>query len=167
MSGVDIEQSLNRSELQIALEVYRMNIEQLIVTIINDRRESALVFIPPCSELQIAKSESSFKAKFGHPFPEPFKLVLSNSNGIKHNGLIIWPAMPQSIFQDTILQVNKNLRDSFSDRYIYFGQRDEELYTLNIESNEYCAIEYYGKSEWQKFSSADEMFKFILERAWD
>lgn len=144
-----------------------MDIKGYVSAIINDRSESALVFIPPCSELQITKAEASFNAKFGHAFPEPFKIILNHSNGIKHNGLMIWPATSLSIFQETIQQANSNLRASFSDRYIYFGQRDDELYTFNVQSKEFCAIELYGKREWQKFSSADEMFNFMLERAWD
>lgn len=144
-----------------------MKIEDYAINMINARKELSRVAIPPCSEVDITEAESSFNTQFGYLFPDAYKLILRHSNGIKHNGLIIWPATPQSIFQETIQQANTNLRDSFSDKYIYYAQRDEELYVFNMKSQEYCAIEFVGKPIWNRFSNADEMFKYVLERAWD
>jgi hypothetical protein len=145
-----------------------MKIEDIVDNMTSYLEDGSVQDIPwPCSEDEITIAESQFKNEFGYSFPEAYKRVLRRANGVMHNGLIIWPAKPQAIFQETIFQVNINFRDSFSDEYLYFAQMDEELYVFNINTQEYCAIEFVGKPVWKQFVSADEMFLFVLERAWE
>lgn len=121
----------------------------------------------PCIEKEIAEAESNFTAAFGKPFPEAYKRILRRANGISYNGLVIWPAKPESLFQETIYKANATLREDFSEDYIYYGNMDEELYVFDLRTQEYCALEYVGKPIWKHFSSAEEMFTFMLERAAD
>lgn len=141
-------------------------IEDLVDNITLFLKDGAASAIPrPCSEDEISKAETAFSAEFHHVFPEAYKRVLRRANGLAHNGLIIWPAAPESLFQETILQANTDQRENFSDDFIYYGQIDEELYVFDINTEKYFAIEYVGKSVWKKFESAEEMFEFMLKRA--
>ena len=119
--------------------------------------------IYPCTEKEISDAES----QFGFVFPDTYKRILRHSNGVSHNGLVIWPATSGPLFQETIYQANDNLREDFSNAFLYFAQNDEELYVLKIEKQEYCAMEYVGKAIWKQFSGPDEMFQFLLQRAWE
>lgn len=58
------------------------------------------------------------------------------------------------------------LREPFDDRFLYFGQWDEELYVLDVGRQQYCAIEFVGKPIWIEFHDDVEMFEFMLKRAW-
>ncbi|MDW9249982.1 hypothetical protein C7S13_3969 [Burkholderia cepacia] len=71
------------------------------------------------------------------------------------------------MFRQTIFEANADLRDSFDNRFVYFGQRDEELYVINTGTRRYCAIEFVGKPIWEEFSDDKEIFEFMLERAWE
>ncbi len=144
-----------------------MNIEELVDHMTEYLQDDPVPSIPqPCGENDILKAEHEFKAECGCNFPDAYKRVLRRANGVDHNGLIIWPAKPEPLFQETILQANADLRENFSGDFIYYGQMDEELYVFDLRTMEYCAIEYVGKPVWATFADADEMFQFMLERAW-
>lgn len=145
-----------------------MKIEDLVINMTAYLADANAPSIPqPCSEEQISATAATFTAAFGHDLPEAYKRILRRANGVLHNGLTIWPAVPEPLFEETIIQANKDLRDAFSDEFFYFGLMDEELYVFNVKAREYCAIEYVGKPVWKRFVSADEMFEFMLNRAWE
>lgn len=145
-----------------------MKIEELVDEMTEYLKDGAVLETPaPCTEEDISTAEINFKREFGHSFPDAYKRILRMSNGVIHNGLVIWPVKPQPYFEETIIEANSNFRETFSDEYLYFAQKDEELYVLRIKTNEFCAIEFVGKPVWKRFSNADEMFQFALERAWD
>ncbi|MHC8294226.1 hypothetical protein [Pseudomonas sp. LB3P58] len=144
-----------------------MTIESLVDRMTDDLLPSEVPAIPQsCPEQAIVQAETAFKQAFGLEFPEVYKRVLRRANGVLHNGLIIWPAVTEPLFQETLLEANSDLRDTFSADFIYFGQLDEELYVLELASQTYCAIEFVGKPVWKRFRDALEMFEFMLERAW-
>jgi hypothetical protein len=145
-----------------------MKIEELVDNMTTYLADGQVASIPqPCSEEQISVTAALFAAEFGHDLPEAYKRVLRKANGVLHNGLTIWPAVPEPLFNETIIQANKDLRASFSDQFVYFGQMDEELYVFNVRTKKYSAIEFVGKPEWMRFASAEEMFEFMLSRAWE
>ncbi|KOY02365.1 hypothetical protein [Pseudomonas nunensis] len=145
-----------------------MTIESLVDHMTADLLLSDVLAIPqPCTEQAIAQAEAAFKQALGLDFPEVYKRVLRRANGVMHNGLIIWPAVNEPLFQETLLDANNDLRDSFSGQFIYYGQLDEELYVLELASQTYCAIELVGKPVWKRFRDALEMFEFMLDRAWN
>lgn len=145
-----------------------MNIEELVDAMTNYLADRPVPSVPQSvSEERILGAEKEFQKEFGHEFPDAYKRILRRANGVYHNGLIIWPATPEPLFEETIQQANKDLRSNFSDHFLYFGQLDEELYVFDLKSQKYCAIEYVGKPVWEEFLNADEMFEFMLERAWE
>lgn len=79
----------------------------------------------------------------------------------------ICPAVESPGFRETLEQFNEDLRDSFYSRFIYLGQRDEELYVWDEKRRMYCATEFAGRPIWREFSSAEEMFTFLLCRGLD
>ncbi|WP_318834658.1 hypothetical protein [Burkholderia cepacia] len=99
--------------------------------------------------------------------PASYKEMLRHADGVLHNGLTIWPIEKRAVFRQTIFEANADLRDSFDNRFVYFGQRDEELYVINTGTRRYCAIEFVGKPIWEEFSDDKEIFEFMLERAWE
>lgn len=121
----------------------------------------------PCSEDEIDQLAQLFERKFKFPLPEAYKRVLRRANGVLHNGLTIWPAKPEKAFRETLVEANDDLREHFSMDYLYFGQRDEELYVYDLRRKEYCAIEFVGKPVWKQFLNAESMVEFMLERAWE
>lgn len=120
-----------------------------------------------CDEAGIVDADKRFFSEFGIHFPESYKEILRYADGVLHNGLTIWPVETHVLFRQTIFETNADLRDSFDDRFFYFGQRDEELYIFNTETKRYCAIEFVGKPVWEEFNDDKEMFNFMLERAWE
>lgn len=143
-----------------------MTIESWVDHMTADLLPSEVPAIPqPCSEQAIEGAEAAFKQAFGMAFPEAYKRVLRRANGVLHNGLIIWPAATEPLFQETLLEANNDLRETFSADFIYFGQLDEELYVLELASQTWCAIEFVGKPIWKRFRDSLEMFEFMLERA--
>lgn len=144
-----------------------MTIEALVDHMTADLQISEVPAIPrPCSEAAIGQAELEFKREFGLEFPQAYKRLLRRANGVLHNGLIIWPAITEPLFQETLCQANIDLHDTFSVDFIYYGQLDEELYVLELASQTYCALEFVGKPVWKRFRDDLEMFEFMLERAW-
>jgi len=118
------------------------------------------------TEDELATADRRFVSEFGLVLPSAYKEVLRNADGVLHNGLTIWPVGQHALFRQTIFEANADLRDSFDNRFVYFGQRDEELYVFELASQRYCAIEFVGKPVWEEFDDDKEMFEFMLERAW-
>ena len=147
--------------------IFMMNIEELV-----DQMTAYLAQRPaglspkPCPELQIADTNAAFLAEFGHALPDAYLRILRRANGVMHDGLTVWPASSEPLFRETIIEANRDLRETLSDAYLYFGQRDEELYVFDVAAGYWCAIEFVGMPEWMRFASADEMFQFMLTRAW-
>jgi hypothetical protein len=120
-----------------------------------------------CSEAEIAIANNQFYMLFGQLLPEAYKKVLSRANGIKHNGLIIWPIYQHPLFHETIFEANNNLREGDDNHLLYFGNMDDELYVFDTQKQQYCAIEFCGKSSvWNEFKDDTEMFIFMMKRAW-
>ncbi|MFA8324524.1 SMI1/KNR4 family protein [Burkholderia ubonensis] len=117
-------------------------------------------------EAEIVAADERFVSEFGVVLPTAYKEVLRHADGVLHNGLTIWPIAEHAIFRQTIFEANADLRDSFDSRFVYFGQRDEELYVFESAKQRYCAIEFVGKPVWAEFHDDTEMFEFMLERAW-
>ncbi|MFJ4143734.1 SMI1/KNR4 family protein [Pseudomonas sp. NPDC089734] len=143
-----------------------MTIEAMVDHMTADLLPSEVPAVPqPCPEQSIMQAEAAFKQALGVEFPEVYKRILRRANGVMYNGLTIWPAVSEPLFQETLLEANNDLRDAFSEEFIYFGQLDEELYVLQLNSQTYCAIEFVGKPIWKRFRDAHEMFEFMLNRA--
>ncbi|MCZ2903321.1 SMI1/KNR4 family protein [Burkholderia thailandensis] len=119
------------------------------------------------AETEIAAADLRFAAEFGVALPTAYKVVLRHADGVLHNGLTIWPLEAHALFRQTLFEANADLRDSFDSRFVYLGQRDEELYVFETAKQRYCAIEFVGKPVWVEFRDDTEMFEFMLERAWE
>jgi hypothetical protein len=142
-----------------------MSIAELVENMTLDLNEANR---PPArTESEIAAADRRFAADFGISLPSAYKEVLRHADGVLHNGLTIWPLEKHAIFRQTIFEANADLRDSFDNRFAYFGQFDEELYVFESATQRYCAIEFVGKPVWEEFDDDKEMFEFMLERAWE
>ena len=117
------------------------------------------------SNEEILKFKSEIKDKFNYIIPSAFERLLSYSNGVMFNGLVIWPTEKYWLFQESFMEANINLRDSFDERFLYFGNRDEELYIYNPKTMTYQGIEYIGDTAWVEFDDLEEMLKFMLNRS--
>ena len=117
------------------------------------------------SNEEILKFKSEIKDKFNYIIPSAFERLLSYSNGVMFNGLVIWPTEKYWLFQESFMEANINLRDSFDERFLYFGNKDEELYIYNPKTMTYQGIEYIGDTAWVEFDDLEEMLKFMLNRS--
>jgi hypothetical protein len=142
-----------------------------IKTIIEKINKGAVEFghgLPKAATaVEINKLKNEFLSNFQFTLPDIYTQILSFSNGILYNGLTVWPTHKYWLFRESIIEANKNLRDTFNDQFIYFGIRDEELYIYNVPEQKFQAIEFVGQPVWTQFSDADEMMKFMLQRALD
>lgn len=119
----------------------------------------------PSAEANIAAADRRFSERYGFPLPEAYKRMLRHANGVLHNGLVIWPISDQEGFRQSIFEANDDLRETFDGRYVYLAQWDEELYVFDIAKKRYVALEFVGKPVWMEFGSDEQMFEFMLERA--
>lgn len=152
-----------RPEASASLQEFR-SIEDLLAAIRLKNDDWGEPTHDPCPADDIQSAEEAFRDEFGHDFPAAYKRILALTNGVYFDGMTIWPAMPEPGFEETILQANRDLRETFSGDFIYFGQNGEELFVLNPKTGCFCAIEFVGKPVWAEFADADEMFRFMLER---
>jgi hypothetical protein len=123
--------------------------------------------VAPCPPPAYERAKTRFKSKFGFELPDAYWVVMSVCNGIRFNGMTICPAVQSPGFRETLEQFNEDLRDSLYSRFIFLGQRDEELYVWDETRRMYCATEFSGRPIWREFSSAEEMFTFLLRRGLD
>lgn len=131
-----------------------------------EMKRSILLISPlPCPDIELARLSRWFVQRFKIPLPEAYREIMRRCNGLKHNGLMIWPARKESKFGQTLVEANEDLRD-FNDRFVYFANLDNDLYVFDSATAKFCAIEYDSDTPWQTFQDANEMFDSLLERAW-
>ncbi|MDU9392021.1 hypothetical protein ACIP1T_28180 [Pseudomonas japonica] len=120
-----------------------------------------------CAPALLERAAQQFRREFGSELPQACLRVLRVADGVDHNGLTLWPVNHRGLpFRQNLFEANRDLRDSFDEDLIYLAQLDEELYVYDTRSREYQAIEMVGLPVWEQFASAEEMFLFLLERAW-
>jgi len=121
----------------------------------------------PCAAEVLNATAEGFEREFGSALPEVYRRVLAVADGVEHNGLTIWPARHRGFpFRQTLIEANQDLRDNFDEALLYLAQLDEELYVYDPRSEQFQAIELVGMPVWETFASAEEMFLFLLQRAW-
>lgn len=121
----------------------------------------------PCPLAVVERTAMRFGQAFGSELPAVYRRVWAVADGVDHNGLTLWPAEHRGLpFRQILLDANRDLRDLFSEHLLYLAQLDEELYVQDTRTGQYQAIELVGMPVWETFASAEEMFLFLLERAW-
>ena len=143
-----------------------MSIENLINKINVELNEYESSGTPsPADEEEINKFKREMEREFNYLIPSYLEELLSYSNGVMFNGLTIWPTQQYWLFHESFAEANLDLRERINENYIYFGNRDEELYIYNPITNKYEGIEYIGDTAWVQFDSLDVMFEFMLNRS--
>jgi hypothetical protein len=126
------------------------------------------LFNPPSANPEaVAAAAAAFARHLQRPLPEAYQRLLLASDGILENGLTIWPCAPYWEFHESILTANLDLRENISDAFLYFGQRDDSVFVLELSTERYLAVELNGLTEWEEFPTCDAMIEFMLERALD
>ena len=115
-----------------------------------------------CDKETINKLAEKFKRKIGFELDKDYLLLMEKMNGVFCNGMSIFP-IKKTLHDESITERNDELIDSF-ENYIFYANYDEELYCYNIEEEEYQAIAYDSDYPWQKFSTIQEMFIYVLRR---
>jgi hypothetical protein len=105
-----------------------------------------------------------FKKEIGLALDDTYLALMAKTNGVMFNGMVIFPLHKHQYRDETITQANEDLREHYSEDYLFYGNFDEELYCYHIPSGGYQAIEYVGEPVWNKFDSADEMFIYMIKR---
>ena len=144
-----------------------MSIETLVKAIQESRAEYDLFNPPGASPETVEAVAAAFEGEFQYPLPDAYRRLLLASNGVLENGLTIWPCAVYGEFQESILTANLELRENISDDYLYFGQRDDSVFVMELASGRYLAIELNGLAEWEEFLNCEAMLEFMLERALD
>lgn len=135
-------------------------IEELVKQVVEATNSEDREF---CTQGEIEALEAEFHKKFNTKLPEAYKQLVGLLNGVDFNTLFIWPLKAGSFFPKNLLQINTELRHTFSEEFFYFGKMGEELYVYNIKNKNFSAIDYVDKSIFKQFDTAESMFIFMLE----
>jgi len=144
-----------------------MSIESLVKNIQESRSEYALFNPVGATPEAVAAVSSDFERSFQHPLPEAYQHLLIATDGVLENGLTIWPSTAHWKFHESIITANYDLRENISDAFLYFGQRDDSVFVLDIDTRRYLAVELNGLADWEEFQDCNSMIEFMLERALD
>jgi hypothetical protein len=117
-----------------------------------------------CDERDLESESLRFKKHIGLGLDDEYLALMSETNGVLFNGMIIFPLRQHEHCDETIAQANEDLREHFNKDYLFYGNFDEELYGYHTISGEYHAIEYAGEPVWNQFDSADDMFIYMIKR---
>jgi hypothetical protein len=144
-----------------------MSIETLTTRIISTIATFGDPVSPPASSSEIDRLSTDFQKRYGVPLPDSYKQLLRVTNGLIFAGLTVWPTSKQTQISESLIDANDDLRLTLDDRFLYFGQLDEELYVLEISTGLYCAIELAGRPIWKTFKNDQDMMEFMLSRTLD
>lgn len=142
-----------------------MSIEMLVKAVQESRAKYDLFNPSGSSPESVAAADAVFERQFQHPLPDAYRRLLLASDGILENGLTIWPCATYWEFHESILTANQDLRENVSEDFLYFGQRDDSVFVMDLATGRYLAIELNGLSEWEEFPDCEAMIEFMLERA--
>ncbi|MGH8049686.1 MAG: YrhA family protein [Burkholderiales bacterium] len=144
-----------------------MSIEHLVAAIQNLRHQNDEFVPPPATEDAIVALAVQFQSEFGLALPEAYQRVLRLSDGILFDGLTVWPTQRHWLFRESLIEANRDLRETIEDSLVYFGKRDDIVFVLDQKREVYAALEMSGMSEWETFDDAEEMMTFMLQRVVD
>jgi hypothetical protein len=144
-----------------------MSIETLVKAIQESCAEYDLFNPPGASPEAVATVAAAFEREFQRSLPEAYRRLLIASDGILENGLTIWPCAPYWEFHESILTANRDLRENISSDFLYYGQRDDSVFVMELATGRYLAVELNGLAEWEEFQNCEAMIEFMLERALD
>lgn len=144
-----------------------MSIETLVKAVQENCAEYELYNPPAARPEAVTAVSKTFEREFQRLLPEAYRRLLLASDGILDNGLTIWPCAPHWEFHESILTANRDLRENVSDAFLYFGQRDDSVFVLELVTGRFLAVELNGLSEWEEFPNCEAMIEFMLERALD
>lgn len=144
-----------------------MSIETLVKAIQESCAEYDLFNPPGARPEAVATVAAAFEREFQRSLPEAYRRLLIASDGILENGLTIWPCAPYWEFHESILTANRDLRENISSDFLYYGQRDDSVFVMELATGRYLAIELNGLAEWEEFQNCEAMIEFMLERALD
>ncbi len=144
-----------------------MSIETLVSAIQQGREKYGLVNPAEASQEAIAEAARLFELAYEHPLPGAYQRLLRVSDGLMDNGLTIWPCSSHGQFTESVVSANRELRDNVSEAFLYFGQRDDSVFVLELVTGRFFAVELNGLAEWEAFADCESMIMFMLERALD
>lgn len=149
--------------MNIAFGANSMNIEFLVEKMVEDWTGQGYKAFPKCDESEIDRQSKYFYRTFNIEMPEAYKRVLRLTNGLMFNGMKIWPITSHNLMSEDIYAANEHI--SPEREVVVLIQMDDELYVYDNALNKYVASEFHG-GNWKEFESANEMFEFVLKRAW-
>lgn len=141
-----------------------MSIEQLVNAIQRLRRDNDEFVPPPASDAAIAEMAREFQKEFGLALPEAYQRVLRLSDGVMFDGLTVWPTHRYWIFRETLIEANRDLRETIEESLVYLGKRDDILFVWDARHQIYAALEMSGLSVWETFAEAEALVTFMLQR---
>lgn len=142
-----------------------MSIESLVKDLQASRSRYDLFNPAAATPEAIAAVALQFQREFQHPLPEAYQRLLRATDGVLENGLTIWPCAPHWKFRESVVTANQELRENIADDFLYFGQRDDSVFVMDIRTERYLALGLNGLAEWDEFSDCELMIEFMLERA--
>ena len=88
----------------------------------------------------VAKASRQFERAFEQPLPAAYQQLVRVSNGVMENGLTIWPCAPHWKFTKSVVPANREMRESVSEDFLYFGQRDDSVFALETSTGRWQAV---------------------------
>ena len=143
-----------------------MKLKKIILDIIEEEKEQGNS-LKGASEYEIIELKRAFKYKYDFEIPEAYLDILRITNGLKYNGLIIWPTAPYAEFNEGLFEANYYYRSTMRGYYFYFCMLDNDIYVYNTITDKYMLIDLQGHCTCGIFSSCKELLESALTSAWD
>ncbi|MCY9056113.1 SMI1/KNR4 family protein [Bacillus spizizenii] len=118
------------------------------------------------SDQEIEKLEVSAQKKFNTNIPDGYKELLRNVNGIDFNGLVIYGAGIENLYE--FFNENEIIHNNnHNKRYLFFADSDLSWFCLDLISEEFLELDKQSGMEVGKYQSFDDMIVNALKIALD
>lgn len=136
--------------------------EQLLATIREARAKYDLECPPPASPQVVEQMATEFKRQFEVDLPPAYRDFLLLSDGLREDGLTMWPAARHGEFSESLISANVTLRETQNEDPVYLGMRDDSLFVWDLNTGRYIAVDVVALDEWQVFDCCEDMLRFML-----
>lgn len=145
--------------------------QDLLRSIIQQRQATARPVRAPASFQDIEHLKSDVRRLFDAELPMEYLEFLSLSDGLQHNGLIVYdttstPEKPAyKGFWQGFIAANQLWRENPDNSdYLIFGDDDMDLLTFNLKQREFQQVDRAAYDSYESYPTFDAMLVAALER---
>lgn len=120
--------------------------------------------LPPATPLELERLYERFQRIHGRPVEPAYLRLMAMTNGVAHNGLVIWPCRPYGDFLDDLVTANNKLRPVISYRYLFYGQRGDTIFAHEM-LGQHLALNLLTMAVEDEYADGEQMLADMLRQA--